>query len=61
MASEIEMQADIVNAIRGLIRAELRRCELRPPAPSGPGAWRWDPERDEWIALLEPEEVASEQ
>ena len=59
MASEIEFL--IRDAIRGLIRADLRRCELRPPAPSGPGSWRWDPERDEWIAVSEREAVAPEE
>ena len=32
---------DTLEAIRALIRSELRRCGLRPPSPPGPGAWRW--------------------
>jgi hypothetical protein len=40
--------------VRGLLRAELRRCGLRPPTPPGPGVWRWCAERDEWVTLMEP-------
>jgi hypothetical protein len=47
------MTDETLAAIRTLIRAELRRCELRPPTPPAPGVWRWDAERDEWTALLE--------
>ena len=49
---------DTLEAIRALIPSELRRCGLRPPTPPGPGAWRWDAERDEWISLVDQEPSA---
>ena len=49
------MHNETLDAIRGLIRSELRRGGLRPPLPPGPGVWRWCDERDEWIPLLGPE------
>jgi hypothetical protein len=50
-----EPMSATMDAIRTLIRGELRRCGLRPPTPRGPGAWRWDAARDEWIALVPPD------
>jgi hypothetical protein len=46
------MSAATLEAIRGLIRSELRRCGLRPPMPDNLGAYRWDGNRDQWIPLL---------
>jgi hypothetical protein len=32
------MRVATLDTLRTLIRAELRRCGLRPPTPPGPGA-----------------------
>ena len=53
------MTDETIEAIRTLIRAELRRCGLRPPAPPGPVAWRWDADRDEWLVVLDQEPAAA--
>lgn len=34
-----------------IVRAELRRCGLRPPAPAGPGVWEWDAAADAWVEV----------
>ena len=47
------MQAETLDAIRTLIRAELRRVGLRPPPATGPGAWRWDSAAACWLSLLD--------
>jgi hypothetical protein len=38
-----------------VVRAELRRLGLRPPAPPGLGCWRWSAEADEWQPVGGPE------
>ena len=52
------MSAETLGAIRGLIRAELRRCGLRPPSPSGLGTWRWSDAEDAWIPVGRPDAPA---
>ena len=37
-----------LEAIGQVVRAELRACGIRPPAPPGL-AHRWDTERDQWV------------
>ena len=39
---------DQIEAIRGVIREELRRVGLRPPLPSAYGVWRWNAAADAW-------------
>ena len=53
-----ELAEALEPAIRRLIRAELRRCGLRPPSPPGCGVWTWSAEADAWIALPPPDSPA---
>lgn len=47
----VEPQGERLEAmLTRIVRAELRRCGIRPAAPTGPGAWRWDAEADAWVA-----------
>lgn len=48
------MTATDLAAVQRLLVAELRRCGIRPAPPAGLGAWRWDPDRDEWIPVGAP-------
>lgn len=49
------MTAAELEAIRQVVREELRRCGLMPPRPTWTPAsdagksWQWDKERDEWV------------
>lgn len=44
-----------LEAIRDVIRDELRRCGIRPPLPSDFGAYRWDAETDTWRPSSAPQ------
>ena len=46
------MSAAELEAVRQVVREELRRCGLRPVLPAGPGAWVWSEARDEWVEVL---------
>jgi hypothetical protein len=49
-----DLAAALEPVIARIIRAELRAVGLRPVLPAGPGAWVWNPERDEWVEVLAP-------
>jgi hypothetical protein len=53
------MTAEDLEAIGQVVRAELRRCGLRPPTPPEPGVWRWDAGRDEWVPVPSTPEAAT--
>ena len=53
-AEAARMTPDELEAIRQVIREELRRCGLRPEAPAGPGVWRFNPAEDSWQPVLAP-------
>ena len=40
-----------LEAVRQVVRTELRAAGLRRPMPDGLGVWRWSAEADDWIAV----------
>ena len=55
------MEPEDLEAVRQVVRAELRAAGLRRPMPDGLGAWRWDPAADDWIAVTSPDSLARPQ
>ena len=53
-AEAARMTPDDLEAIRQVIREELRQCGLRPEAPAGPGVWRFNPSADVWEPAASP-------
>jgi hypothetical protein len=49
--TDAALAALIEPLVRQAVRAELRACGIRPPAPAGPGAWSWDAAADAWVAV----------
>ena len=48
------MSAADLEAIRQVVREELRRCGMRPEVPAGPGVWRFNPSADVWEPAASP-------
>lgn len=51
--------AELVDAIRQVVRAELRAAGLRRPTPDGLGIWHWNAEADAWVAVDTPDAPVS--
>lgn len=47
-AGESHVGSVLAAIVREAVRAELRRCGLRPPCPDGV-SHRWDAEADAWV------------
>ncbi len=43
------MTPEDIEAVRQVIREELRAAGLRRPMPDGLGLWGWDAQRDAWV------------
>lgn len=49
------MTPEDLEALRDLVRRELRAVGLRPTLPAGTGAWRWDAAADQWRPVAGPD------